>query len=412
MPKKKSKNTGGKNNFIAKRLFIISVAALFVIGLFVLLLPKRPDMIKGVTYDLKYPKISHYSQVPRGVFEKDFKLMKEAGVNTIRLYATPPEFILDLADKYGINVIVAVVFPGDWTDFSSPYQLQALKREALRNINRDIDRECIYAWSIWNDAPWTYGSGRGDVIKAYGEETVTSFLRELYETVKKRDPLRPVTAATLTVSEESKRLGADFLDILGYNVYLGVTDWSKGTYNPKVAEEMVNELVGLSIKYEKPVFITEMGYSTYWKGAVQADVIRDQITKAGRKLDGIILFQWADDWSKAGEARVQNDDVEEHWGLLEGTRELKGGYQAAKDMFRVSVFREPFLGMPEIINKGTGGNDPLGHILTAEPSQGPDPQLLFQEIFGHSRIKQILLQCLEAVSGKGPVFGQRTIIGD
>jgi TolA-binding protein len=304
-------------------------------------------MIKGVTYDLDYPRTTHYSQIPEEVFEKDFRLMKEAGVNTIRLYGVPPEFILDLADKYDMKVIETIVFPGDWTDFTSPYQLQSLKREAIRNIKRDMDRECIYAWSIWNDAPWTYGSGRGNVIKAYGEERVSSFLRELYETVKKHDPLRPVTAATLTVDEESKRLGADFLDILGYNVYLGVTDWRNGTFEAKTCDEMVEELVSISDKYKKPVLITETGYSTYWTGAAQKDAIRDQIAKAGKELRGIILFQWADNWSKAGESAVHNDDVEEHWGLLEGTREPKGGYYAAKDMFRISLFRKRLLAIAD-----------------------------------------------------------------
>ena len=342
--KHKKKNKGLR---YAKRSIIILIAVFFIIFLFLLLLPKKPDMIKGITYDLKYPGISHYSQVSREVFEKDFKLMKEAGINTIRLYGVPPEFILDLADKYGMKVIETIVFPGDWTDFSSPYQLQALKREAVRNINRDIDRECIYAWSIWNDAPWTYGSGRGNVIKAYGKERVSSFLKELYETVKKRDPLRPVTAATLTIDEEAKCLGADFLDILGYNIYLGVSDWRRGIYEPDLAEKMINELVSLSHKYGKPVIITETGYSTYWKYESQKDVIRDQIAKTANKLRGIILFQWADDWSKSGTAGFQNKDVEEHWGIVEGNRKPKGGYYAVKEMFSVTAFRNSLLAISD-----------------------------------------------------------------
>src|SRR3989339_352141 len=134
-----------------KKFFIIFIKGcaiaflvlLFITFLFLLLLPKRPDIIKGVTYDLKYPGISHYSQISPEIFEKDFKMIKKAGINTVRLYGVPPEFVLDLADKYDIKVIETIVFPGDWTDFTSPYQLQALKREAVRNIARDINRDCI-----------------------------------------------------------------------------------------------------------------------------------------------------------------------------------------------------------------------------------------------------------------------------
>lgn len=332
---------------LIRRLIIALLILFFFILFFLLLLPKEPDIIKGVTYDLKYPKISHYSQIPAEVFENDFKLMKGAGVNTIRLYSQPPEFILDLADKYRIKVIETIVFPGDWTNFASPYQLQALKREAIRNINRDIERDCIYAWSIWNDAPWTYGSGRGDVIKVYGKKRVSDFLRELYIAVKKRDPLRPVTAATLTIDEEAKSLGADFLDILGYNIYLGITDWSNGHYDSELAGKMVDELAAVSKKYEKDVLIAETGYSTYWLSEPQENAIRDQIEKVDRKLRGIILFQWADDWSKSGDVTVQNDNVEEHWGILEGDRKLKGGYYAAKQIFSNTLFRDIMLAISD-----------------------------------------------------------------
>lgn len=341
---KKEKDTTLRN---IKRAILLLLLLFFIVLIFLLLLPKKPDIIKGVTYDLKYPKVSHYSQIPRQVFENDFKLMKEAGINTIRLYGMPPEFLLDLADKYNIKVIETVVFPGDWTDFNSPYQLQALKREAIRNMTRDMNRECIYAWSIWNDAPWTYGTGKGDVIRNYGKEKVSAFLKEIYEAVKKHDPLRPVTAATLTIDEDAKSLGADFLDILGYNEYLGISDWRNGCYDPELAKKMVDELAAISKKYKKPVFVAETGCSTYWTTEIQEDVIADQIAKVDNRLLGIVLFQWADDWSKSGDKDVQNDDVEEHWGIVKGSREVKGGYYAAKRLFRNTLFRNALFSVSE-----------------------------------------------------------------
>ncbi len=346
MPKKEQRMK------LFKRIITGLVIVLFAILLIAVLLPREEDIIKGVTYDLKYPGIRHYSQIPRKVYEEDFRSIKEAGINTIRIYGVPPEFILDLADAYEIDVIETIVFPGDWTDFDSPYQLQALKREAVRNIRRDRDRECIVAWSIWNDAPWTYGTGKGDVIRAYGRDTVNDFLRELYMTVKKHDPLRPVTAATLTVNEEAMSLGTDFLDILGYNVYLGVTDWTTGAYDPATAEETVAELEALAAQHEKPVVITETGYSTFWDTHNQGSVIKDQIAKVDRKLKGIILFQWADDWSKAGTAEIQNEDVEEHWGIMTGKREPKPGYAAAQEMFKNSFFAGLMYGIADYF-KGT-----------------------------------------------------------
>ena len=80
MRKQKSKlNELNKTFLFAKKSILVLIAIFFIILLFLLLLPKEPDIIKGVTYDLKYPKTAHYSQIPPEVFEKDFKLMKEAG---------------------------------------------------------------------------------------------------------------------------------------------------------------------------------------------------------------------------------------------------------------------------------------------------------------------------------------------
>jgi len=349
----KSKNEKKNRKIIFLNGFSIALAVIIlIILLFFLLLPKKPDTIKGVTYDLKYPGISHYSQISPKIFEKDFKMMKDAGINTIRLYGIPPEFILDLADKYKIKVIETIVFPGDWTDFNSPYQLQALKREAIRNINRDINRDCIYAWSIWNDAPWTYGSGKGDVIRAYGKEKVEKFLKELYECVKRRDPLRPVTAATLTLNDEAKKMGAGFLDILGYNIYLGITDWQDGNYNTETALRMMDDLVRLSREYKKPVLITETGYSTYWTREQQQYVITDQIEKVDKKIAGAILFQWADDWSKSGDVKTQANDVEEHWGIVDGNRKPKGGYYAAGKMFNNSAYETAMYAIADYFRGG------------------------------------------------------------
>src|SRR4030043_2064626 len=95
----KSKNEKRKRKIIFLKGFSIALAVIIlIILLFFLLLPKKPDIIKGVTYDLKYPGISHYSQISPKIFEKDFKMIKKAGINTVRLYGVPPEFVLDLAD--------------------------------------------------------------------------------------------------------------------------------------------------------------------------------------------------------------------------------------------------------------------------------------------------------------------------
>ena len=295
---------------------------------------EKEFFIRGVSYALSYPKTVHYSQIPKEILEKDFQMMKEVGINTIRTYQPMPDIVLNLAEQYNIMVIENVVYPGSWTDFNSRAELEELKNTAIKNIIRHKDKKCILAWDIWNDAPFTYGPGGRNIIKKYGEENLNRFLEEIYQTIKEIDPNRPITGSNLIYSEESLRLGAGFLDILSYNTYLGIYDWLGGKFSDEKAKETVELLQVVSSQYDKPVIIAETGYSSYCKGATQGEVIQKQIQMAGNALAGIIIFEWADEWGKAGKPYQLNNHIEEHWGIVDGYRNPKDGYYKLKEIYK------------------------------------------------------------------------------
>ncbi len=288
--------------------------------------------IKGVAYALNYPKIKHYSQIPKEVIEKDFQLMEEAGINTIRTYRPLPDTMLDLAEKHNIMVIENVVYPGDWTDFNSIAELERLKSIAVRNVERHKDRKCILAWDIWNDAPFTFGK-QGDSIRRYGEEKVNRFFEEIYKAIKDVDPYHPITGSNLGYRDESIRLGAGFLDILSYNVYVGIYDWLDGKFSREKAKETVQKFKEISLKYNKPVIIAETGYSSCLEGSTQGDAIQGQVRAVEGELAGIVIFEWADEWDKAGNPAELNNHIEEHWGIVDGYRNPKDGYYKLKETY-------------------------------------------------------------------------------
>ena len=289
--------------------------------------------IEGVAYGLNYPKVKHYSQIPRRILEKDFRMMEEAGINTIRTYRLVPDFILDLAEKHNIMVIENVVYPGDWTDFNSLAELERLKTIAVRNVTRHKNRKCILAWDIWNDAPFTFGQQGGNVIRRYGEENVNQFLKEIYKAIKDVDPNHMITGSNLTYSEDSIRVGTGFLDILSYNVYIGVYDWLNGKFSYGRAKEQVENFKKISESYNKPVIISETGYSSYLKAADQGEVLQGQVRAVKDALAGIIIFEWADEWDKAGAPCEHNNHIEEHWGIVDGHRDPKKGYYKLKEIY-------------------------------------------------------------------------------
>lgn len=287
--------------------------------------------IKGVGYGIEYPGtkggMSTYKKVSKSVFENDFRLMKEAGINTIRTYEPLPSNMLDLAEEYGIMVIENICYPSENTDFTSRVHLDLLKEQIKKYVLRDRKRECILMWCIWNDAPWSW-TAAGDVTKRYGFETVNNFLKELYETVKKYDVSHPVTGGN-SLEMTGSALGWNFLDIIGLNVYIGGYDWFIETE----ALRQVNIMQKLQDKYDKPVVVLETGYSTYVEGHNQEDVLDRQISIAGNNIAGITIFQWADGWHKAGDKDKLDNHIEEHWGIMDGYRNPKPGYLTVKKMF-------------------------------------------------------------------------------
>jgi small nuclear ribonucleoprotein (snRNP)-like protein len=293
----------------------------------------RLFFIKGIGYGIEYPgtkgSMDTYKSVPKGLFEKDFRMMKEAGINTIRTYEPLPPKLLDIAEENQIMVIENICYPCDNTDFNSRVHLEILKDQIRKYVSRDKNRKCILMWSIWNDAPWAWGAG-GNVVKRYGFNKVNNFLRELYNAAKQYDISHPVIASN-AIDLEGERLGWDFLDIIGLNLYIGGFDW----FIEKDAQKNIARIKQIESEYKKPVAVLETGFSTYITGQKQEEVLEKQIKMAGTNVCGITIFQWADGWQKAGNKDKQDEHIEEHWGILDGYRNPKEGYKTVRKLFNL-----------------------------------------------------------------------------
>ncbi len=287
--------------------------------------------IKGVAYGIEYPGTAGGAEtlanVPLSLFENDFRMMKRAGINTIRTYQPLSDELLDLAEKYDIMVIENLCALSDNTDFNSRVHLNIFKEQIKRYVLKHKNRKSILLWSVWNDAPWAWGS-EGNVVKRYGKEKVNKFLQELCDTVKRYDNTRPVTAAN-ALDIEGEDLGWNFLDVIGLNVYIGGYDW----FTPGEARRQIARIDSIKEKYHKPVIIMETGFSTYIRDLNQATVLAEQIKAIGEHTSGVTVFQWADGWQKAGDKDIQDAHIEEHWGIVDGYRKPKSGYPTVSKLF-------------------------------------------------------------------------------
>ncbi len=249
----------------------------------------------------------------------DFQLMKEMGVNTIRLYHHPQavdkELLRDLYENYGIMVIMgdflgkyALGSGASWyegTDYSNLLHQQNMLNSVRKMVEEFKDEPYILLWLLGNEN--VYG------VACNADKDPESFFRfanEAAKVIKSLDKEHPVALCngdTLYL-DKFARFCPD-VDIFGANSYRG--NYGFGYFWEAVKQEA-----------DKPVFITEFGCPAYSQGKSQQEAESSQAeyhracwedilynsqvsTGAGNAIGGII-FEWLDEWWKAYEPAIHD----------------------------------------------------------------------------------------------------------
>jgi beta-glucuronidase len=167
---------------------------------------------------------------------------KELNCNFVRLAHYPHnEHMARLADEMGIMVWeeIPVYWTIQWTNTETLANAQKQLRDV---ISRDQNRASVVVWSVANETP--VGEAR------------TKFLKSLVDEAHSLDGTRLVSAAMevrTDINDPSHKIVDDpfgeFTDLCSFNEYTG---WYDGL------PEKIDHL-RWSIKYQKPVFISEFG---------------------------------------------------------------------------------------------------------------------------------------------------------
>ncbi len=220
------------------------------------------------------------SAVPKGVWKRRLKALKEAGCNAIRTAHNPPsEEFLDLCDQMGFlvqdeafdewnnpkdkrhnyNQKEASPLTKGYTEHFTEWSARDIKSMVLRDRNHPS----IIMWSIGNEIEWTYprymsatgywGKNRVGDVSYYWDEPLLSIdqikenfntegqgkfnlantAKQLSKWVKEEDTTRFVTA-NITIPSVSNFSGyADALDIVGLSYRQSVYDYVHRNYPEK-----------------------------------------------------------------------------------------------------------------------------------------------------------------------------------
>jgi O-antigen biosynthesis protein len=266
--------------------------------------------VKGVTYG-PFPVGSHGSQFPeREIAERDFRMMAEAGINTIRVFTPPQIWLLDLADDHGLKLLVGVPWSQHVTFLDSPEIERDIERtviETVRSMNR---HPAILAFLVGNEIP-------PDMVRWHGPNNVRAFLKKLVGLIKDVDPERLVSYANFPSTEY---LTIDFTDFLCFNVYL---------HQEHAFRKYVSRLHNLAV--DRPLVLTGFGIDSMREGDdEQVRILSWQLGAAFEMgVAGACVFAWTDEWFTGGH-------LIEDWafGLVDRNRNPKPALTAVRARFQ------------------------------------------------------------------------------
>jgi O-antigen biosynthesis protein len=265
--------------------------------------------IRGVTYGTFRPDPTGLQFPTKDVVERDFRAIADAGFNSVRVYTTPPRWLLDEAARCSLRVMIGLPWEQHIAFLDDSTRVQRIMRD-MRVSVRDLARHpAVLCYVVGNEIP-------PSVVRWYGKTRIERFIKKLCAAVKSEDPTALVTYVNFPTTEY---LDLPFLDFLAFNVYLE----SKESLKSYLAR--LQNLAG-----ERPLVMAEIGLDSRRNGqAAQAESLDWQIATAFEAgCSGAFVYAWTDEWFRGG-----HDIDDWDFGLTTRDRQPKAALQAVSARF-------------------------------------------------------------------------------
>ena len=242
---------------------------------------KHKHFIRGVTYG-PFAQGDHGAQFPdAATVDRDFALMGEAGVNTVRVFTVPPVWLIDAAHRAGLKLLVGL----SWSQHIAFLDSAATQAEIRETVAAGV-RNCrrhpgVFGYLVGNEIP-------PDIVRWHGAEAVRRFVRWLVACVRDEHPEALVSYANFPSTEY---LTIDFTDFTSFNVYL---------HDEAAFRRYIARLHNLAV--DQPLVLTEFGVDSMRQGEEeQRRLLSWQVRSAFESgVAGTFVFAWTDEWFTGG----------------------------------------------------------------------------------------------------------------
>jgi GT2 family glycosyltransferase len=273
-------------------------------------------LLRGVSYgtfapDARGEQFPALSQVAR-----DFALMRQYSINTIRTYTTPSLALLDEAHRAGLRVMVGLPWSQHVAFLDDANASRAIRNDVVATVKRLRDHPAVLMFALGNEIP-------AAVVRWHGQARIERFLRELHADSK---AVAPQSLLTYVNFPPTEYLELPFLDVCAFNVYLH-READQRRYLARLQHVAGN----------LPLLIAEAGADSIREGLDgQAALTAMQIRAAfSEGACGAVAFAWTDEWWRGG-----SEVSDWNFGLVDRDRRHKPAAAAVARVFADAPFPE------------------------------------------------------------------------
>ncbi len=241
-----------------------------------------PFAVRGVTYGTFRPNRGGDLFPEPDQVARDFESMAEHGINAVRVYTTPPRWLLDLAGAHGLRVLVGMWWEQHVAFLRSRAEARRREEVVRHAVRATAGHPAVLAYAIGNEVP-------ASIVRWYGRRRIETWLRRLFEIAKHESPESLVTYVSYPTTEY---LELPFLDFVSFNVYLE----SRERFSAYLSR--LHNLAD-----ERPLVMAELGVDSLRHGeAAQAEAVEWLVRESFRSgCAGTFVFGWTDEWYCGGE---------------------------------------------------------------------------------------------------------------